>query len=115
MSIIEKWKTKREIKKILESNDKVKLDRVEEFQKDENLENIILSIDDKEKRAQAFKRNAEDFRAYTYARVLPVYLRLLLRYDCHRARVRKRFAKRQDGRGYPRAVLGNLQYKNCTL
>ena len=44
MEIIEKWKRKREIKKILNSKDVEKVESVEDFEKDENLENIILSI-----------------------------------------------------------------------
>lgn len=56
MGIIEKWKRKREIKKILNSKDVEKVESVEEFEKDENLENIILSIKDKNKRAQALQK-----------------------------------------------------------
>lgn len=56
MGIIEKWKRKREIKKILNSKDVEKVESVEDFEKDENLENIILSIKDKNKRAQALQK-----------------------------------------------------------
>lgn len=56
MEIIEKWKRKREIKKILNSKDVEKVESVEDFEKDENLENIILSIKDKNKRAQALQK-----------------------------------------------------------
>lgn len=56
MGIIEKWKAKREIKKILESKDTEKVNSLEDYNKDENLENIILSIQDKNKRAQALQK-----------------------------------------------------------
>ena len=56
MGIIEKWKAKREIRKILNSKDFEKVESVEDFNKDKNLENIILSIQDKNKRAQALQK-----------------------------------------------------------
>ena len=55
MGIIRKWKVKREIKKILNSKDVEKVESINDFNKDENLENIILSIQDKGKRAQALQ------------------------------------------------------------
>lgn len=55
MGIFQKWKLKKEIKKLLESNDKAKLESVIDYDKDENLENIILSIKDKNTRAQALQ------------------------------------------------------------
>ncbi len=55
MGIIQKWKLRREIKKLLDSNDKAKLESVIDYNKDENLENIILSIKDKNTRAQALQ------------------------------------------------------------
>lgn len=57
MGIINKWKTKREIKRILQSKDSEKLDSIDDFNKDENLENIILNIKDKQKRAQALEKS----------------------------------------------------------
>ena len=56
MGIIRKWKVKREIRKILNSKDNEKVERVDGFNKDENLENIILSIQDKGKRAKALQK-----------------------------------------------------------
>ncbi len=56
MGIIRKWKVKKEIKKILNSKDIEKVESVKDFDKDENLENIILSIQDKGKRAQALQK-----------------------------------------------------------
>lgn len=56
MGIIQKWKARREIRKILESNDKEKLESVKDYNKDENLENIILSIQDKQRRAEALQK-----------------------------------------------------------
>lgn len=56
MGIIRKWKVKREIRKILNSKDNEKVERVDSFNKDENLENIILSIQDKGKRAKALQK-----------------------------------------------------------
>ena len=56
MGVIRKWKVKREIKKILNSKDIEKVESVKDFDKDENLENIILSIQDKGKRAQALQK-----------------------------------------------------------
>ena len=56
MDIIRKWKVKREIRKILNSKDNEKVERVDGFNKDENLENIILSIQDKGKRAKALQK-----------------------------------------------------------
>ena len=47
MGIIRKWKVKREIKKILNSKDVEKVESINDFNKDENLENIILIIQDK--------------------------------------------------------------------
>lgn len=56
MDIIRKWKVKREIRKILNSKDNEKVERIDGFNKDENLENIILSIQDKGKRAKALQK-----------------------------------------------------------
>ena len=56
MEIFKKWKIKREIKKILNSKDNEKVKSVNDFNKNEDIENIILSIKDKGKRAQALQK-----------------------------------------------------------
>lgn len=57
MKFIDNIKAKREIKRILNSADSDKVESVGQIKEDEEIQRIILSIEDKQKRAKAFEQN----------------------------------------------------------